>query len=66
MLKNDKSSGVDNIPAQVTTLSELQNDQPDQTPKQGHATIDSQQAWEPARTDLGRETSRLQITEECY
>ena len=46
-----------------TTLSELQNDQPDLSPFQGHATSNPQQVSKP---DLGRGTSRFQITQEYH
>ena len=48
------------------TFSALQNDQPDLSPYQGHATRDPQQASSPGRTDIGRETSRFQVTEEYH
>ena len=71
---SEKPGPVDNGPKtgqspeerKHTTLSELQNDQPDLSPKQVHATSDPQQASKPDRTDLGRGTSRLHITEEYH
>ena len=47
---------------QYTTLSELQNDQPDLSLWQGHAMSDPRQASKPGRTDIGRGPSRFQIT----
>ena len=70
-----KSAPVDNGPKtgqrhciflfeerQHMTLSQLQNDQPDLSPQQG----DAQEVSKPDRTDLGRGTSRFQITEEYH
>ena len=48
------------------TLSELQNDQPDLSPQQGHAMSDPQQASQSGKTDLGRGAGRLQITEDHH
>ena len=36
------------------------------SPKQGHATSDSQQASKPGSTDLGKGTSLFHITVEYY
>ena len=49
---------------QHTTLAKLQNDQSDLSSNQSPVTDYSQETGKPGRTDLGRGTSRFQITEE--
>ena len=44
-----------------TTFSKLQNNQPDQSPKQDHATSDSKQASKPGRTGLVKKNKCYRI-----